>query len=395
MGLRDLFRGSRKKKEPIEKAPAPRALHSMEDPPEPPAPRNAPPPDVGSEFEVAEDASGEKVWVHKAPAGENEAISEEPIELSDWPGAEAQPIPEDADEAWPEFEKEPSPGETAEAAEDIPEAGASGGWGAPAEGAEDIPEAGGDGGWGAPAEGAEDVPEAGEDGGWGAPTEGEAPPEAAAEPEEPEDGKKGKKKKEKKKKEKKPKKKKRKKGEEDEEGGEGKKKPKLLLIIIPAVVVVAAAAVLLILKPWAKKDPPPEEDTEIEEPTEGEPTGEEPVEGEEPAEVDPTPAQPAAPRSEPLNTAEALDYFGSLSPAALGLEGEDMDQYRWYTTGASVPIDGMHCMEIMVYRENASAGTNDFVGKFYLSKGSARKLFRMNEDGTVEELSLSTIGLSD
>ena len=398
MKLKDIFGGFRKKKKAADEA-APKTLRSLEDPSE-----------GGSGDAAGEQGWGEQGWGGPPPDWDDdlaelpeEFLPEEPGDQSDWPGAEPQAIPEDGEEeSFVAFKpKELSSDDkggwdvAGAPADDMPEEGGSGGgWGA-APAAEGIPDEEGGGGWGAPTAPLEEIPEDGGGGDWETPKD--ASPEGPKDGEETEEeGKKGKKGKKKKgKKEKKPKKekksKKKKKGKDGEEGEEaetGKKgPPKLLLIAIPAVVVIAAAVVLLILKPWASKDPPPEEEPEAVEPVE-EPE-EPPEEPEEP------PEEPVKqPASEPLNTAEALDYFGSLSPTALGLEGEDMNRYRWYTTGKSVTIDGMYCMEIMVYEMNESAGTNDYVGKFYLSKGASRKLYRMDDEGSVEELSLSTIGLS-
>lgn len=214
--------------------------------------------------------------------------------------------------------------------------------------------------------------------------------------EEEETGKKGKKKKKKAKK----RKKKKNDGETpDEEEGGGKKKPKLLLLIlIPAVVVLAAVIVLVVWRPWASKEP--EEDPGAHELIEGEERqgeetpppedGEEtpPADGEEPSAEDGESA-PKPPQSERqsgsqlMNTVEALDYFAALPPEGLGLEGESMDEYRFYSTGRSVKIDGAYCMEIMVYSENEAAGTNDVEGRYFLAKGATRKLYRMDEQNNV------------
>jgi hypothetical protein len=99
------------------------------------------------------------------------------------------------------------------------------------------------------------------------------------------------------------------------------------------------------------------------------------------------------PTSQPLNTVEALNLFGEFSPASLGLQGETMDVYRYYTTGKTVTIDGIPCMEIMVYSENESADTNDYAGRYFLSKGTTRKLFRDDGGGVIVELSPSIIGI--
>ncbi|MBR3560047.1 MAG: hypothetical protein IKN81_00700 [Oscillospiraceae bacterium] len=232
--------------------------------------------------------------------------------------------------------------------------------------------------------------DAGDAGAWPAEsqTEGENawPQGDAATPEPPageaEDGKKGKKKK----KPKKEKKKKKKKG--DDTGEEGKKKkPKLLLILIPVVVVAAAAAVLLILKPWAPKAPKEEEPEIVEEQPPEEPAEEEPAVEATAANL--TPAQPPV-----MDTAGAMDRFASLDPGSLGLAGESMAEYRYYSTGKTITVDGIRCREIMVYSVSESAGTNNVEGRYFLSM-DGQKLFRDTGDHGVEELSPSTIGIGD
>ncbi len=52
-------------------------------------------------------------------------------------------------------------------------------------------------------------------------------------------------------------------------------------------------------------------------------------------------------------------------------------------------VDGMMCMEVQIYG-SGSAGTNDIAGTFLLTRGSPRKLFRLDENtGEIEEVSLS------
>ena len=264
----------------------------------------------------------------------------------------------------------------------------------------------------APVDGVEAWPEAGTEAG-GAEGWPEAPPPAAlATEDEPEDGKKKKKKGKKAKKEKKPKKekklkkRKKKKGEEGEEGeaaeeGEeagGKKKLPLLFILIPAVVVIAAVVVLLLLKPWASKETeaeelPVEEEIDLEaqppvEETKDDGTSED---GEQSgAGTSETSTAPVA----PMNTAEAMNRFATFTPESLGLTGESMSEYRYYATGRNTRVDGYQCREIMVYRENANAGTNDFAGRFLLSADS-RHLYRDDGNGVITELSPATIGIGN
>ena len=147
---------------------------------------------------------------------------------------------------------------------------------------------------------------------------------------------------------------------------------------------------LLILKPWAPKEPKEEEPEIVEEPAEEEPTEEEP--SAEATAADLTPVQPAPPPV--IDTAGAMDHFAALNPGSLGLEGESMAEYRYYSTGKTITVDGIKCREIMVYSVSDSAGTNDVEGRYFLSMDT-KKLFRDNGANGVEELSPSLIGIGE
>ncbi|MBO4916132.1 MAG: hypothetical protein J5449_13120, partial [Oscillospiraceae bacterium] len=212
-----------------------------------------------------------------------------------------------------------------------------------------------------------------------------------------------------------------------EEGGEKRRQgnPMILLIIIivPVIIITSVATVLIVLKPWQNKNEEPaadptqisseqgeqselgESDTvsgntapseapgieDATEPKDGEQGDGEEQSGED---VQTTPTTtPSTPASQPLSTVEALDLFGDFSPESLGLSGESMAEYHYYTTGKNVKVDGMYCIEIMVYSENESADTNDYAGRYFLSKGTVRKLFRDEGNGVIVELSPSVIGL--
>ena len=157
------------------------------------------------------------------------------------------------------------------------------------------------------------------------------------------------------------------------------------------VVLAGVAAALLILKPWAPKEPKEEEPVEEIEPTEEKPAEEEPTDG-EPAEEEPAPEEPKQSVGTPMDTANAMDHFASLSPESLGLEGESMSEYRYYATGKTVVVDNIKCREIMVYSVSESAGTNDIEGRYLLSM-DGRKLFRDDGNRNITELSPSVIGL--
>lgn len=239
--------------------------------------------------------------------------------------------------------------------------------------------------------------------------------------------KKGKKKKEKKPKkekppkEKKPKKEKPKKEKKPKKDAEapaeegGKKKggiPKLVLILVPVfvVLIVAGAFVYLkILRPGSKNaDAEVDEaalseevlDAQIES-ADKEKSGAESEEQEASVETDAGEGEgegedgetAEAPPPEPVDmsvsmtTVESLDYFRSLTPAALGLPGESMDEYDVFASESLVLVNNVPCKKFQVYSLAGKAGTNDVQGIYFLTQRGARRLYQLDEStGTVTEL---------
>ena len=72
----------------------------------------------------------------------------------------------------------------------------------------------------------------------------------------------------------------------------------------------------------------------------------------------------SAPR--PTSMAEQVDYFSTLDPAKLGLDGSDMSAYTVYPQQGRVLVDGISCREIMVYQEDAR-GENVYKGTYFIS----------------------------
>lgn len=86
-----------------------------------------------------------------------------------------------------------------------------------------------------------------------------------------------------------------------------------------------------------------------------------------------------------MTVAEAIDYVKSLSPAALGLEGNSMEPYNVYNIDGLVMVDGVPCMEFRVY-SRSEEGTNDVAG-IYLISGDKSKIYRLDKAaGTIEAL---------
>ncbi len=174
---------------------------------------------------------------------------------------------------------------------------------------------------------------------------------------------------------------------QEAEGGK-KSKLKLLLIIIPLVLAVSAAGVFVVLPKVRGKADAPEETEQTEETEEPEEEAqEEPEEGESP---DPGIDEEGV---EPLTVSQAVNYMMTLPPSLLGLEGASMNEYDIYPGGAVVSVDGMACTELSVYMKSDAAGTNDIKGTFLLSRGSMRRLFKLNRlTKEVTEIALPSTG---
>lgn len=91
--------------------------------------------------------------------------------------------------------------------------------------------------------------------------------------------------------------------------------------------------------------------------------------------------------SKPTALSEQKDYFNSLDPRKLGLEGDDMNDYMVFPQQAWVLVDGISCREINVYLLDVQTATNVFMGTYYLSSDMSR-LYQKTSDGAIVEVSL-------
>ncbi len=91
-----------------------------------------------------------------------------------------------------------------------------------------------------------------------------------------------------------------------------------------------------------------------------------------------TPAVLTAPKTTKTMT-DSVDYIKSLSPGALGLEGDSMEEYEVIPQGGVVLVDGHQCTEVDVYAKDDKAGTNRFLGSFLLDRSSGQ-LYRLDQD---------------
>lgn len=80
--------------------------------------------------------------------------------------------------------------------------------------------------------------------------------------------------------------------------------------------------------------------------------------------------------------AEQVEYFRSLNPQQLGLEGENMSEYMTYPQQGWVTIDGLSCREISVYHQDTQTATNVLMGTYYLS-ADLTKVYKRNSEGQI------------
>lgn len=86
--------------------------------------------------------------------------------------------------------------------------------------------------------------------------------------------------------------------------------------------------------------------------------------------------------------AEKMDYFESLSPALLGLEGTSMAEYEVYAMSGTVLVDHYACLQINVYSKQNPVETNDPCG-VYLMTSDEQHIYRLDKlTGVVTELDI-------
>lgn len=95
----------------------------------------------------------------------------------------------------------------------------------------------------------------------------------------------------------------------------------------------------------------------------------------------------AAPK--PTDIAQQVEYFTSLNPQTLGLEGDDMKAYMVFPQQGWVMIDDVSCREISVYRQDAQTATNVLAGTFYLSSDLTH-IYKKSDNEQIIPLQVST-----
>jgi len=95
----------------------------------------------------------------------------------------------------------------------------------------------------------------------------------------------------------------------------------------------------------------------------------------------------AAPKT--TDIAQQVEYFTSLNPQPLGLEGDDMKAYMVFPQQGWVMIDDVSCREISVYRQDAQTATNVLAGTFYLSSDLTH-IYKKSDNEQIIPLQVST-----
>ena len=90
----------------------------------------------------------------------------------------------------------------------------------------------------------------------------------------------------------------------------------------------------------------------------------------------------------PTSISEQVDYFTSLSPSQLGLEGEKMSDYIVYPGEGWVTVDDINCREIRVYQMDTRTATNVLVGTYYLSN-DLTNVYQKNGEGQITKLQIT------
>lgn len=90
----------------------------------------------------------------------------------------------------------------------------------------------------------------------------------------------------------------------------------------------------------------------------------------------------------PTSISEQVDYFSSLNPTQLGLEGEDMSEYMVFPGEGWVSVDDVTCREMRVYQMDTKTATNVLVGTYYLSS-DLTNVYQKNDAGQITKLQIA------
>lgn len=93
-----------------------------------------------------------------------------------------------------------------------------------------------------------------------------------------------------------------------------------------------------------------------------------------------------------LSLLEAKEFIWSLSPSALGLEGDNMRAYQIYTADVDAMVDGQPCIRLSIFKKEET-GANVSAGEYCLTR-TGDKLYRIQKGSnkvTQVELPISAI----
>lgn len=82
---------------------------------------------------------------------------------------------------------------------------------------------------------------------------------------------------------------------------------------------------------------------------------------------------------QPTAVTKQMEYFNTIDPGRLGLEGDDMRDYMVFPQQGWVLIDGASCRVLNVYLQDVRTATNVYMGTFYL--GSDLSVLYKEADG--------------
>lgn len=80
---------------------------------------------------------------------------------------------------------------------------------------------------------------------------------------------------------------------------------------------------------------------------------------------------------EAMNVVAAVEFLRTISPTALGLDGDSMDDYNIYLADGEVRVDKVPAISLRVYRKAVEAGGNSFVGE-YLIVGNRSSVYKVD-----------------
>ena len=90
---------------------------------------------------------------------------------------------------------------------------------------------------------------------------------------------------------------------------------------------------------------------------------------------------------QPTAILEQVDYFNSLKPWDIGLEGDDMGDYKVYPKQGWVLVDSFSCREMDVYLEDVRDGSNAYMGTYFLSS-DLQHLYQKDSSGQIVPIDL-------